>query len=81
MKEIYVCSDVHGQYKAFMKGIKELFHPGDKLYYLGDAIDRGPDAYNVLDFFGYSCAVTPPVRQTGNRLSGPAETAHASLLA
>ena len=30
---------------------------------------------------GYSCAVTPPVRQTGNRLSGPAETAHASLLA
>ena len=29
----------------------------------------------------YSCAVTPPVRQTGNRLSRPTETACASLLA
>ena len=28
----------------------------------------------------YSCAVTPQVRQTGNRLSGPAGTAYASLL-
>ena len=29
----------------------------------------------------YSCAVTPQIRQTGNRLSGNAETAYASLLA
>jgi hypothetical protein len=29
----------------------------------------------------YSCAVTPPIRQTGNRLSGIAGTAYASLLA
>lgn len=29
----------------------------------------------------YSCAVKPPVRQTGNRLSGPTETANACLLA
>lgn len=29
----------------------------------------------------YSCAVTPQVRQTGNRLSGLAGTAYASLLA
>ena len=29
----------------------------------------------------YSCAVTPQVRQTGNRLSGNAGTAYASLLA
>lgn len=28
----------------------------------------------------YSCAVKPPIRQTGNRLSGPAGTAYASLL-
>lgn len=27
----------------------------------------------------YSCAVTPQVRQTGNRLSGLAGTAYASL--
>ena len=29
--------------------------------------------------FEYSCAVTPQVRQTGNRLSGLAGTAYASL--
>lgn len=29
----------------------------------------------------YSCAATPQIRQTGNRLSGLAETAYASLLA
>ena len=30
--------------------------------------------------YEYSCAVTPQVRQTGNRLSGLAGTAYASLL-
>ena len=29
----------------------------------------------------YSCAVTPQIRQTGNRLSGNAGTAYTSLLA
>lgn len=29
----------------------------------------------------YSCAITPQVRQAGNRLSGLTETAYASLLA
>ena len=49
--------------------------------------------YNVLEssenkedrkkFFDteYSCAVTPQIRQAGNRLSGFAETTYASLLA
>ena len=32
-------------------------------------------------FGEYSCAATPQIRQTGNRLSGLAETAYASLLA
>ena len=38
--------------------------------------------YNLTaDGYGeYSCAVTPQVRQTGNRLSGLAGTAYASLL-
>ena len=35
----------------------------------------------VRQFFEYSCAVTPQIRQTGNRLSGNAGTAYASLLA
>lgn len=39
---------------------------------------------NLLDqlnkeLYEYSCAVTPQVRQTGNRLSGLAGTAYASL--
>ena len=34
----------------------------------------------VMINFEYSCAVTPQVRQTGNRLSGLAGTAYASLL-
>lgn len=32
-------------------------------------------------YIEYSCAVTPQIRQAGNRLSGLAETAYASLLA
>ena len=35
---------------------------------------------NVYIVVEYSCAVTPQVRQTGNRLSGLAGTAYASLL-
>lgn len=34
-----------------------------------------------LEKHEYSCAVTPQIRQTGNRLSGNAGTAYASLLA
>lgn len=34
----------------------------------------------LINQIEYSCAVTPQVRQTGNRLSGPAGTAYASLL-
>ena len=38
---------------------------------------------DILSKYGneYSCAATPQIRQTGNRLSGLAETAYASLLA
>ena len=36
--------------------------------------------YQCSDPDEYSCAVTPQVRQTGNRLSGLAGTAYASLL-
>ena len=35
----------------------------------------------MTDVTEYSCAVTPQIRQTGNRLSGNAGTAYASLLA
>lgn len=35
----------------------------------------------IMENNEYSCAVTPQIRQTGNRLSGNAGTAYASLLA
>ena len=36
---------------------------------------------DMQDALEYSCAITPQVRQAGNRLSGLTETAYASLLA
>lgn len=44
-------------------------------YGLNQALERVDTPY-----VEYSCAVTPQVRQTGNRLSGLAGTAYASLL-
>ena len=39
------------------------------------------DITKITDVSEYSRAVTPQIRQAGNRLSGLAETAYASLLA
>ena len=47
-----------------------------KAYLHGQGLGR-----NTVNSVEYSRAVTPPVRQTRNRLSGPTETASASLLA
>ena len=46
---VYAVSDLHGQYEAFEKGLKEInFGKDDFLYVLGDAIDRGPDGVKIL---------------------------------
>ena len=42
--------------------------------------DPNADLNTFMERIEYSCAVTPQVRQTGNRLSGLAGTAYASLL-
>ena len=39
------------------------------------------EAVKAVRYDEYSCAVTPQIRQTGNRLSDNAETTYASLLA
>ena len=40
----YAISDLHGQYKMFLKFLEKVeFSDKDSLYMLGDAIDRGPD--------------------------------------
>ena len=45
----YVVSDLHGQYDVFIKGLERIgFSASDKLYIIGDAIDRGPDGIRIL---------------------------------
>ena len=45
----YVISDLHGQYRLFLKLLEKVkFSGADKLYMLGDAIDRGPDGIKIL---------------------------------
>ena len=47
MSKIYACSDLHGQYDLWEK-IKNIVSPHDKLYFLGDAADRGPYGYKII---------------------------------
>lgn len=45
----YVMSDIHGQYDTFMRMLTQIdFRGDDKLYILGDIIDRGPDGIKLL---------------------------------
>lgn len=46
-----VIGDVHGHYDALMK-LLEAIAPGksDRVYFLGDLIDRGPDSARVIQF-------------------------------
>ena len=46
---IYVVSDLHGQNKVFQKGLRVIdFKKEDRLYVIGDVIDRGPDGVELL---------------------------------
>lgn len=47
MNKVYACSDLHGMYKLWEK-IKNFLDETDTLYFLGDAIDRGPDGIKVM---------------------------------
>lgn len=45
----YVTSDLHGQYKTFIKGLDTIsFSSSDSLYVIGDAIDRGLNGIRIL---------------------------------
>ncbi len=47
----YAVSDLHGQYKVFLKGLEKIdFSDKDELYVIGDAIDRGPDGIKLLRY-------------------------------
>ncbi len=45
----YAVSDLHGYFEVFERGLKEIsFSEQDKLYVIGDAIDRGPEGIRIL---------------------------------
>jgi len=44
---VYALADLHGQ-KQLWENIKKYLKPNDILYFLGDAIDRGPDGYEIM---------------------------------
>lgn len=45
----YVLSDIHGEAERFHGMLKKIsYGPGDKLYILGDVVDRGPDGIGLL---------------------------------
>ena len=43
----YAFTDLHGQYELWRQ-IKEFCQPDDKLYFLGDAADRGNDGVRIM---------------------------------
>lgn len=43
----YACSDLHGMMPLY-KQIKNFLSPDDKVYYLGDAGDRGPNSWELI---------------------------------
>ena len=44
---VYACSDFHGMLHIY-KSIKEFIKPEDKVIYLGDAGDRGPEPWETI---------------------------------
>lgn len=51
--------DVHGHYDGLMKLLEAItLEAADKVYFLGDLIDRGPKSHQVVNFVkksGYTC--------------------------
>lgn len=45
----YVISDLHGRYDLFLRLLEMIrFNEADTLFFLGDAVDRGPDGVTIL---------------------------------
>lgn len=47
MSRTFALSDIHGQ-RALWEQIKDYLNPDDTLYFLGDAIDRGPHGFAIM---------------------------------
>lgn len=51
MENIYVMSDIHGDYPGLQKMMRKIeFSRTDKLFILGDVVDRGSQNLAILDF-------------------------------
>lgn len=52
MSRHWVIPDIHGNSKTLKALVEDLVRPtrSDKVYFLGDYIDRGPDARGVIDY-------------------------------
>lgn len=72
-KELYKVLEENDFLKSCYKEIKGI----DSVYL---HVNSACNLHCLGCYSEYSCAVTPQVRQTGNRLSGLAGTAYASLL-
>ncbi|MBQ6477867.1 MAG: fructose-bisphosphatase class III [Erysipelotrichaceae bacterium] len=49
MSNIYIMSDIHGLYDRYEAMLKKIdLKEDDRLYVLGDVIDRGPDSFKIL---------------------------------
>lgn len=47
MNKTYACSDLHGRYDLWLQ-ILNYCDETDTIYFLGDAIDRGPEGFEVM---------------------------------
>lgn len=47
MGKVYACSDLHGMYDLYRQ-VKKFLQPDDKVYFLGDAVDRGPQSWKTF---------------------------------
>lgn len=52
MARVFIIGDIHGCCKTFKKLIREriTIQKSDRVYCLGDYVDRGPDSKGVIDF-------------------------------
>lgn len=75
-----VIGDVHGHYNGLM-GLLEAISPGadDKVYFIGDLIDRGPQSCQVVDFVkknAYPCILGNHEQMLLDVVSGGSMAAH-----
>lgn len=45
---IYVCSDIHGEYSAYLDFVNSILTNNDTLYVIGDVLDRGANAIDLI---------------------------------